>query len=106
MPGSLASLDTASSSSDYSYDSDDEEYRLALQEWEESVEQLQQLLSIVIFPYLGRWIGRKWSYWGGSCMLLVILHSLIIPSVCPLPAVRAWTTLFLWRENPEVLILP
>ncbi|KAI0931891.1 hypothetical protein AcW1_000830 [Taiwanofungus camphoratus] len=62
MPESIASLDSVSISSQDSYDSDEED-RIAEQEWKESLEQLQQLFSIVLLPYLGKWLGRKWSYW-------------------------------------------
>jgi hypothetical protein len=62
MPGSVESLDS-DSSSEISYDSDDES-RLAQQEWDESIEQLQQLVCIVLLPFLGKWLGRRWSYWG------------------------------------------
>ncbi|ETW87369.1 hypothetical protein HETIRDRAFT_248238, partial [Heterobasidion irregulare TC 32-1] len=48
-------------SSDGSYDSDDE--RLAQEEWEESLEQLAQLVSVVLLPFFGKWLGRRWSYW-------------------------------------------
>ena len=63
MPHSIQSLDTISVSSDGSYDSDEED-RLLEQEWQESLEQLQQLFSIVLLPWLGKWLGRRWSYWG------------------------------------------
>ncbi|KAL1951538.1 hypothetical protein VTO73DRAFT_687 [Trametes versicolor] len=62
MPGSIQSLDTLSISSDGSYDSDDED-RLAEQEWQESIQQLQQLFAIVLLPYLGKFLGRRWSHW-------------------------------------------
>lgn len=79
MPESIASLDSVSISSQDSYDSDEED-RIAEQEWKESLEQLQQLFSIVLLPYLGKWLGRKWSYWG---MLLFCsrLYSVIMPRV-------------------------
>jgi hypothetical protein len=63
MPKSEASLDDLSS--DTSYDAD-EDYRLAQQEWEESLQQLHQLLTVVLMPFLGKWLGRRWSYWGQS----------------------------------------
>ncbi|KAF9022956.1 hypothetical protein BDZ89DRAFT_1162994 [Hymenopellis radicata] len=62
MPADTASdvsLDDLSDAS--SYDSD--EYHLAQQEWEESLQQLQQLVSFVLLPVLGKYLGRKWSYW-------------------------------------------
>jgi hypothetical protein len=71
MPRSEASLDGLSS--DTSYDAD-EDYRLAQQEWEESLDQLHQLLSVVVMPFLGKWLGRRWSYWGqlSLCILLLL----------------------------------
>ncbi|KAI1315364.1 hypothetical protein EDD11_000923 [Mortierella claussenii] len=32
-------------------------------EWDENMEQGQQLFAMVIFPYVGRWLGKKVSYW-------------------------------------------
>lgn len=69
MTGSVHSLDSFDSVDDHDVDAgydSDEEYRLAQKEWEESLQQLQQLFSIVLLPFLGRWVGRKWSYWGES----------------------------------------
>ncbi|KZT40077.1 hypothetical protein SISSUDRAFT_545026 [Sistotremastrum suecicum HHB10207 ss-3] len=57
---SVASLDSDSTSSTASEDLD-EEYRLAQQEWEESVEQLNLLVSLVLLPFLGKWLGRRCS---------------------------------------------
>jgi len=31
------------------------------QEWEESLQQLQMLCSIVLLPFLGKWLGRRTS---------------------------------------------
>lgn len=64
MPGSVHSLDT-DSLSDSSLDLD-EEALLAQQEWEESIEQLQKLLSFVLLPMTGKYFGRTFSYWGES----------------------------------------
>lgn len=63
MSSSHASIDDLSSES--SYDSD-EEYYLAQKEWEESLHQLEQIVSIVLLPVLGKWLGRRWSYWGSG----------------------------------------
>jgi len=62
MPKSEASLDLSSSSSEASYDSD-EDFRLAQREWDDSLEQLQQLVSVVLLPFIGKWLGRRWSQW-------------------------------------------
>lgn len=64
MPSSIASIDISSTSS---YDSD-EEYRLAQEEWEESLQQLKQLVSVVLLPFVGKWMGRRWSHWGVSSL--------------------------------------
>lgn len=40
-----------------------EQDRLALQEWDEGVRQLQMAFQLVLIPFFGRWIGRRWSYW-------------------------------------------
>ncbi|KAI9471846.1 MAG: hypothetical protein EXX96DRAFT_622035 [Benjaminiella poitrasii] len=39
----------------YSYDAE--------AEWEESKEQISTLFSIVVFPCIGKWLGKKFSYW-------------------------------------------
>ena len=69
MPLSETSLDDLASNA--SYESDDED-RLAEKEWEESLQQLQQLVSVVIMPFFGKWLGRRWSHWGKLSFLLVI----------------------------------
>lgn len=54
-------------SSDYSSDDDDERERaLIREEWEDSLRQMQMLFSIVLVPFFGKWMGRRWSYWGES----------------------------------------
>ncbi|KAJ7596908.1 hypothetical protein C8J56DRAFT_773510 [Mycena floridula] len=58
---SVASLDDDLSSNSSSSSEDD--YRLAQQEWDENLHQLQQLVSMVLFPMLGKYLGRRWSHW-------------------------------------------
>lgn len=41
----------------------DEEYRRACEEWEEGVRQLQVAFQVVLIPLIGKWFGRRWSYW-------------------------------------------
>ncbi|KAG1800923.1 uncharacterized protein HD556DRAFT_1340738 [Suillus plorans] len=59
MPRSDHSSD---SSSNVSYDSD-EDYRLAQKEWNESLEELQQLVLVLLLPWVGKYFGRRCSYW-------------------------------------------
>ncbi|KAL3482493.1 hypothetical protein BJX99DRAFT_217188 [Aspergillus californicus] len=55
---SLPSETTSASdlSSDYS-DSDAEA------EWQESIEQLELLLTMVLVPFVGKYLGRRCAYW-------------------------------------------
>lgn len=34
------------------------------EEWEESLRQMEVVLSIIIMPFFGKWYGRRWAYWG------------------------------------------
>ncbi|EIW71200.1 hypothetical protein M231_06419 [Tremella mesenterica] len=63
---------SSSSSSSDSIDTDDtndtedyeaEQAALIQEEWEESLRQLEVVLSIIIMPYLGKWYGRRFAYW-------------------------------------------
>jgi hypothetical protein len=61
MPYSdISSLSDDDRSTTSSYDED--EYLLAQQEWEESIEQLQQLVGVVLLPFVGKWLGRRCSH--------------------------------------------
>lgn len=33
-------------------------------EWEESLHQIQDVLLLIIVPYLGKYIGRRFAYYG------------------------------------------
>ncbi|KAK0719574.1 hypothetical protein B0H67DRAFT_573470 [Lasiosphaeris hirsuta] len=59
----VASLPSISSSI---LSDDDYEHSDAQREWEESLEQLQLLLTMVIMPFAGKFLGRKFAYWGWS----------------------------------------
>ena len=43
-----------------SYDSERE--RQLEREWEEGMEQLKMITTIVLFPFFGKWLGKKWAY--------------------------------------------
>ena len=47
------------SSSEISSEADSDAQR----EWEQSLEQLQLLLTMVIIPFTGKYFGRKFAYW-------------------------------------------
>jgi hypothetical protein len=104
MPSSDASLDDMSSTTS-SYDSD-EEYRLAQQEWEESLHQLQQLFAIVLLPIFGKWMGRRWSHLGSFTLEIMTMLSLkIFNSIRSLLA--GWTRkgFLLWRDHKGDIII-
>ncbi|KAH8880009.1 hypothetical protein GQ53DRAFT_18372 [Thozetella sp. PMI_491] len=52
---SIASI----SSGDLSSEADSDAQR----EWEASLEQLQLLLTMVLIPFAGKYMGRKFAYW-------------------------------------------
>ncbi|PWY92772.1 hypothetical protein BO70DRAFT_357914 [Aspergillus heteromorphus CBS 117.55] len=56
LPSESTSASDLDSLSDYS-DSDAEE------EWRESIEQLELLLTMVLVPFVGKFLGRKCAYW-------------------------------------------
>lgn len=43
-----------------------EEESDAEREWKESLQQLELLLTMVVVPYVGKYLGRKCAYWGKS----------------------------------------
>lgn len=58
-------------SSEASYDSDDgddddDQHALIQEEWEESMRQLEMVCSVILLPFLGKWWGRKFAFWGES----------------------------------------
>lgn len=73
MPASIASLDSSTGSED---DWEVFERRQLDREWEESMEELQKLLSFILLPFLGKHLGRRWSHWGQSeSKLQILLYS-------------------------------
>jgi hypothetical protein len=56
---SSESSSSAASSSASSDDDRDEESAMIQAEWEESLRQMEMVLSIVIIPFFGKWWGRK-----------------------------------------------
>jgi hypothetical protein len=60
-------VDSLPSTSTESFDSDEEDYD-AQKEWEQSLEQLQLLLTMILIPFAGKYFGRKFAYWSmGPC---------------------------------------
>lgn len=61
---STSTSSSSSSSTTFSGSTDSDEYyeRQLEQEWEENVRQLQLAVSVLILPSIGKYLGRKWSY--------------------------------------------
>ena len=58
----LASLPSEpTTTSDLETLSDD--YSDAEEEWRESIQQLELLLTMVLVPFIGKFLGRKCAYW-------------------------------------------
>lgn len=59
----IASLPSESATeSDLETLSDD--YSDAETQWRESIEQLELLLTMVLVPFVGKYLGRRCAYWG------------------------------------------
>ncbi|KAL2441503.1 hypothetical protein ABEF95_015195 [Exophiala dermatitidis] len=58
LPSDEPDSDEDTDSEDYNGESDAE------REWKESLQQLELLLTMVIVPYMGKYFGRKFAYWG------------------------------------------
>jgi hypothetical protein len=65
-PSDNDDVDSLPSISSSILDSDSEaDLSDAQKEWEASLEQLQLLLSMIIMPFAGKFLGRKFAYWSG-----------------------------------------
>jgi hypothetical protein len=56
-------VDSLPSISSSILDSESEGSSDAQEEWEASLEQLQLLLTMIIMPFAGKFLGRKFAYW-------------------------------------------
>lgn len=63
--GDVEELDDLPSEPDSDEETIDDEIESdAEREWKESLEQLELLMTMVLVPYLGKFFGRKFAYWG------------------------------------------
>ncbi|KZM19982.1 uncharacterized protein EKO05_0003360 [Ascochyta rabiei] len=61
---SEADMDSLPSSSTSSSVDEDEYVSDAEREWRESLQQMELLLTMVMVPYIGKYFGRKFAYYG------------------------------------------
>lgn len=70
------------SEEDSDYDDDDDSYNGisdAQAQWEESVRQLEQLLTFILVPVVGKFLGRRFAYFSKKLtQLLSTKHKLTI----------------------------
>lgn len=71
----VASLPSVSTS-DSDMETLSDGYSDAEEEWRESIEQLELLLSMVLVPFVGKYLGRKCAYWS----MYLFISSLLVPS--------------------------
>ncbi|KAL7274244.1 hypothetical protein RUND412_002857 [Rhizina undulata] len=76
LDSSISSIDDDESDRGSELSSDDGD---AEEEWQESLKQLEMLVSLVIVPFFGKWVGRRCAYW-------------------------AWTRFMTWKYPIEVVI--
>lgn len=67
VSSSEADIDSLPSSSTSSSVDEDEYISDAEREWRESLQQMELLLTMVMVPYIGKYFGRKFAYYGTSC---------------------------------------
>ena len=60
----LDSLPSSDTDSDDVTASEEASESDAEREWKESLAQLELLMTMVLVPYLGKYFGRKFAYWG------------------------------------------
>lgn len=60
MSSSGSDITDLSTESGDDYDSERE--RQLEREWEEGMEQLKMITTIVLLPFFGKWLGKKWAY--------------------------------------------
>lgn len=76
----IASLPSESASdSDLETLSDGYSESDAEEEWRESMEQLELLLTMVLVPFVGKYLGRKCAYWSEFFFLLLLLPLRLFP---------------------------
>lgn len=65
-PSSFGTADSDIDSGSDSADTDAELDAMVQEEWEESLRQMEVVISIIVIPYFGKWFGRQWAFWGTS----------------------------------------
>jgi hypothetical protein len=91
-------VDSLPSISSSILDSEDDDDRLsdAQREWEASLEQLQLLLTMIVMPFAGKFLGRKFAYWS-RCSSLVSGEG-CANCVCA----TGWARYMEWMHNVEI----
>lgn len=78
----------------------------AQKEWEESLEQIQLLLTMIVVPFAGKFLGRKFAYW--STLPLVQARGRdgsrgeYRPLLTYMTACLGWARYMEWMHNVEI----
>ena len=85
------------------YDSDSESD--AEEEWRESMQQLELLLTMVLIPFVGKFLGRKCAYWGMPTRHQTPKYVIFfwLPSLT-VDALPGWGKFMEWKYPAEVTI--
>lgn len=107
IPPATPSHDSALSSiSDEGSDSDDDGD--AEEEWQESLRQIELLISMVAVPFLGKWVGRRTAYWGMFTQLNRETRGVSTlrrwTDCCPSFVATAWAKFMTWKYPIDVVI--
>jgi hypothetical protein len=95
-------VDSLSSISTSILDSDSSDLSDAQREWEASLEQLQLLLTMIVMPFAGKFLGRKFAYWS-KCPTLVL--GVGCEESCLLTCYAlsvGWARYMEWMHNVEI----
>lgn len=65
----VSNISDSDSDSSLSYTSEfssgyEDQAAMIQEEWEESMRQIEAVLSVIILPFFGKWYGRRFAFWG------------------------------------------
>ena len=95
----IDSLPDSASSDDIDDEEDEEGISDAEKQWQESLQQMELLLTMVVIPYAGKYFGRKFAYWGECRLILCLMEQAADNGRTP-----AWARFMEW-QHPNVEIV-
>lgn len=80
------------------------DYSDAEAEWRESIEQLELLLTMVLVPFIGKYLGRRCAYWGTSYLAIRLDPFFLFTCANHRVVLLGWTRFMEWKYPVEVVI--